>query len=894
MKEAVRPVATTCAYCGVGCGIQAHPASHGQPARVKGLDDHPANFGRLCSKGSALAETLGSEERLLHPEVDGRQTDWQTALDETAARLMAVRDAHGPESIAFYLSGQLLTEDYYVANKLMKGFIGSPHVDTNSRLCMSSSVAGHKRAFGTDTVPNCYEDIELADLVVITGSNMAWCHPVLFQRLKAARAARPEMKIVVIDPRRTDTCDIADLHLAVQPGSDGWLFTGLLAWLGRQGALDYAWLEAHTEGFGPAIQHAQRLCPDLHSIAQATGLKEADISRFYSWFTTRPNTVTLYSQGIHQTSSGSDKVNAILNCHLATGRIGKPGCGPLSLTGQPNAMGGREVGGLANQLAAHLDFTPEALNAVGTFWQAPNLVTGPGKTATEIFEGMLDGSIRAVWIMGTNPAVSLPDGDRIRDALQRCPLVIVSDCIATADTLNYAHIALPAAGWSEKDGTVTNSERRISRQRAFRPAMGEARPDWWIMTQVAQRMGFGRAFEYQTPADIFREHAALSGYRNTPGDLPRDFDISALSEISDDQYDTLMPIQWPVTDAAPCGTARLFAEGGFFTPTGKARLLGIEPEGPAHVTDARFPFALNTGRLRDQWHTMTRTALAPRLNQHHPEPALFMHPADLPDLSLQTGDLAEVTSRWGRAVLRVMPDEGVQPGHAFAPMHWTARFAPFSRINTVVNPAVDPYSKQPEFKHTPVAIQPVRVGTWLTLISTREPTGATAAGLYTARTRLKNGWQTEVALADLPGDDLKTLIKENFPESGADTTEWLEYHDAAHRVHRVAALLEGRLVAVAYLQAMPPTGDRTALHALLSVDTLDAMQRMSLLAGKPLAGQPCEGRTVCACFGVGESRILALKQEGADSVEAISTRTQAGTNCGSCLPEIKRLLKTGR
>ena len=461
-------IRTTCPYCGVGCGVLATVAENGE-VRVSGDPQHPANLGRLCSKGAALAETLDSAGRLLHPVVDGAQVSWETALDCVADGFNRVIAEHGPDAVAFYVSGQLLTEDYYVANKLMKGFIGSANIDTNSRLCMSTAVAAHKRAFGADAVPVCYEDIEIADLVVIVGSNYAWAHPVLYQRLAAAKKSRPDMRVVVVDPRRTATCDIADLHLAIAPGSDAYLFNGLLHHLRREDALDLAYVEAHVEGFAAAFE-AARAVNSIPAVAQVCGVAETDIGEFFRLFARTGPCVTIFSQGINQSSSGVDKASAIINAHLATGRIGRPGMGPFSVTGQPNAMGGREVGGLANQLAAHMDFAdPTSIDLVARFWDAPHIAQAPGLKAVDMFRAIADGRIKAVWIMGTNPVVSMPDADRVRAALMGCELVVVSDCVQQTDTTACADILLPAAGWGEKDGAVTNSERRISRQRPFLP-----------------------------------------------------------------------------------------------------------------------------------------------------------------------------------------------------------------------------------------------------------------------------------------------------------------------------------------------------------------------------------------------------------------------------------------
>ena len=492
MKANGRTVATTCPYCGVGCGVRVQGAQ--QP--VAGDDAHPANAGRLCVKGSALHETLVAQGRLLQPmrrTAEGpsglQPVGWDDALDEVAGRFARTIAEHGPDSVAFYVSGQLLTEDYYVANKLMKGYIGSANIDTNSRLCMSSAVAGHKRAFGEDVVPGCYEDFELADVIVLVGSNTAWCHPVLYQRIVAAKEQRPEMKIVVVDPRRTPTCDIADLHLPLLPGSDVPLFNGLLAWLDAHGARDQAYVAAHTKGLEAALAAAVDSAGDIDAAARACGVQRDKLEAFYALFAAHEKVVTLFSQGVNQSGQGTDKVNSIINCHLLTGRIGRPGMGPFSMTGQPNAMGGREVGGLANTLAAHLDFEPAQRALVQRFWNSPRIASRPGLKAVDLFEAVYSGAVKAIWIVATNPVVSLPDADRVREALRRCEFVVVSDVMQDTDTTQLAHLLLPALGWGEKDGTVTNSERCISRQRAFRPAPGEARPDWWALSAVASRIG---------------------------------------------------------------------------------------------------------------------------------------------------------------------------------------------------------------------------------------------------------------------------------------------------------------------------------------------------------------------------------------------------------------------
>src|SRR5947209_18807989 len=493
---------------------------------------------------------------------------WSDALDHVAHRMQHIVARDGADAVAFYLSGQLLTEDYYVANKLMKGFVGTANVDTNLRLCMSSTVAGHRRAFGADTVPGCYEDLDEADLLVLVGSNAAWCHPVWYQRMLANKQRRGA-RIIVIDPRRTDTATDADLFLGVRPGSDSALFCGLLVHLADNGALDANYIEAHTSGFDEALTRARSMAGSAAATALATGLAEADVAAFFAMFRDTARVVTLYSQGVNQSAHGTDKVNAIPNCHLATARIGKVGASPFSLTGQPNAMGGREVGGLANQLAAHMGFAPPEIDRVRRFWKAPRIATHEGLKAVQMFEAIGRGEIKALWVMGTNPAVSLPDADAVRAALKKLELCVISENVRRNDTVAAgAHVLLPAQAWGEKSGTVTNSERRISRQRSFLPAPGEARPDWWILSEVAKRLGFGAAFDFKSAADVFREHAALSAFEN---DGSRDFDIGALASLSDEGFDGLKPVLWPAREGQTPGE-RFFAQGSFFTNYDKGRV----------------------------------------------------------------------------------------------------------------------------------------------------------------------------------------------------------------------------------------------------------------------------------------------------------------------------------
>src|SRR5262245_44502773 len=878
-------VRTTCPYCGVGCGGLAQPDGHGGAA-ITGDPDHPANFGRLCSKGAALGETLGLSRRLLHPmlrQADGSfaRVDWPMALDRIADGFKRTIDRHGPDAVAFYLSGQLLTEDYYVANKLMKGFLGSANVDTNSRLCMASSVAGHRRAFGADTVPGSYQDLDDADLLVLVGSNAAWCHPVLFQRMVKNKRERGA-KIVVIDPRRTATAVDADLFLPIAPGSDTVLFCGLLAYLADRCALDYGYIDAYTGAFENALARAREIAPGLAATAKLTRLPPAELTRFFDLFLMTPNTVTCFSQGVNQSAQGTDKVNSIINCHLATGRIGRPGQGPFSLTGQPNAMGGREVGGLANQLAAHMAFVPEDIDRVGRFWEAPRMAQHEGLKAVQMFDAVARGRIKALWVMATNPAVSLPRAAQVRDALAKLDLLVVSENVRSNDTVAAgAHILLPAAAWGEKDGTVTNSERRISRQRAFLPLPGDAKPDWWIVMQVARRMGFAEAFPYRGAADVFREHAALSAFENGGR---RDFDIGGLAAISDNAFDALDPLQWPLRQAEQLRDRRFFMHGGFYTADRKARFIAPEIPRPKAATSKHYPFRLNTGRVRDQWHTMTRSGLAPRLAAHLPEPFVEVHPADAGAMKLVDGGFASVTTRWGACVLKVVVSEGQRRGSLFAPIHWSDATASAARIGDLVMPETDRYSGQPDAKATPAAIAPVRFD-YRGFALTRAPIDL-PGGTWWARVAVAHAHGLVFASNDAP-ELWRTRARDLL---GADA-ELAEYVDDERGIFRKAAFVDGVLAGCLFIAPAETAPQWDVVKALFEHATLSEEARRVLLSGRSADGLASAGPIVCACYSVGLATIRAAITDGtATTVDGIGAALRAGTNCGSCLPELKRIV----
>ena len=778
--------------------------------------------------------------------------------------------------MAFYVSGQLLTEDYYVANKLMKGFIGSANIDTNSRLCMASSVAGHRKAFGTDTVPGTYEDMELADLVVLVGSNLAWCHPVLYQRLAAAKEARPEMKVVLIDPRRTKTDALADVHLRIRPDGDAALFSGLLPYLDLRDRIDWDFVDQHTTGFDLALGEAMAL--QWSEVLEQTGLSGNEVERFYELFTETEKVVTVYSQGVNQSSCGTDKVSAILNVHLATARIGKPGQGPFSVTGQPNAMGGREVGGLANMLAGHLNIEdPEHRAVVQDFWQSPTIADKPGLKAVDLFRAVDEGKIKALWIMATNPAVSVPEAAAIEGALAKCPLVVVSDVLETTDTARWAHIRLPAAGWAEKDGTVTNSERRISRQRALVAPEGEAKPDWWIINEVAKRMGYGKGFNHASPAEIFREAAALSGHRT---DVRRDFDVSAKADLSDADFAAMNPFQWPAPKGAEDAETRFFAEGGFYHADQRARFVPVQAKNASRTTE-ELPFVLNTGRIRDHWHTMTRTARSARLSGHLAEPFVELHPLDAARLSIAAADIVKVGNGQGQVLLRALITDAVAPGSVFVPMHWTDQYAAQARVDALVPGLTDPFSGQPAFKNVPVAVERFKAQRFGFAVLRDRPTKIEAD--YWALAKVDGGWALEFAQRFLTADPVPVQL-------GVEQ-DFLSVRDSGTQASRRALFDDSNaLVAAVFTDAEPVQVSRRWAADLLNQSFETSAAKLACLAGRPRGDAPDQGALVCACQNVGLNTITQAITQGCRSVDAIGEATTAGTNCGSCRAELKGIL----
>jgi assimilatory nitrate reductase catalytic subunit len=847
---------TTCPYCGVGCGVLATRAADGLIS-IKGDPDHPANFGKLCSKGHALAETLGVDQRLLHPLVNGTRVPWAEATSLVAQKFSSAIADHGPDSVAFYVSGQLLTEDYYVANKLMKGFIGSANIDTNSRLCMSSAVAGHKRAFGADIVPCNYTDLEAADLVVLTGSNFAWCHPVLFQRLLAAREKRGT-KIAVIDPRRTVTAEAADLHLAIAPQSDVALFNGLLRYLDRQGLADGAFVKDHTEGLEAALIEAQDWT--IEKVAGACGLPTQKIEAFFALFAKMSKTITAFSMGVNQSQCGTDKVNAIINCHLLTGRIGKAGAGPFSITGQPNAMGGREVGGLANMLAAHMEIeNPVHRQSVQGFWNAPRIAVKPGLKAVELFEAVHDGRIKALWIMATNPAVSMPNANFIAQALKTCPFVVVSDVTAKTETARHAQVLLPAQGWGEKDGTVTNSERVISRQRPFMPAAGEARPDWQIITDIARAMGFS-GFDYGSPAEIFAEHARLTTVANNG---TRKLDLSAWTT---QDYSALTPQSW--------GGQHPFADGKFQTSNTRARFVPTRFKAPAQ--DA---ITLNTGRIRDQWHTMTRTGLVPKLFGHRAEPHVEISPQDAARLGIEVAGLVEIHNTKGRSLARALVTDAVQDGHVFQPMHWSRNFANNALSNVVLANERDPVSGQPALKSAQVTLRPYHAAWFGYGIALGKPSNASD---YFATRPLGAGQAFECADQILPAD-WPAFVGTLLP--GVEIASAMQGPNPAQ--YRCLAMKDDKLTFAFFASDKPMVVAREWVQQQLG----KTANSLEILAGRPLAPGEDKGAILCACMNVGRNQISQfLAKTPTASLQIVCDVTGAGTGCGACRLEVQRMI----
>ena len=694
---------TLCPYCGVGCGLLVQ-VEDGAVKRVKGDPDHPSSLGDVCAKAVHLPPALRTADRLLYPQLRTRRdaaparVPWELAVRFVADQIREIVARHGPDAFAFYGSGQLLTEEYYVASKLAKGVLGTNNFDTNSRLCMASAAAGYARSLGSDGPPGAYADIETADCFFLIGTNTADCHPVTWKRIRKRKLAAPEeVAVMVADPRWTETADIADLHLPLRPGSDVALLNSILHVLWKEGMLDPDFVTLHTSGW-PALRPVlARYSPE--NASSITGLSTEIIVAAARRFGRAGAAMTLWSMGINQSHQGTDKNTAILNLHLATGQIGRPGAGPFSLTGQPNAMGGRETGGLAHLLPGYRDVSDaEARAVVERHWGVPagRIGSAPGRSALEVFEGLLDGSVRAVWILCTNPAASMPDLDLIEKALRQAELVIVQDAYHPTETTRFADVLLPAAQWPEKDGVMTSSERRLTYLPKLVEPPGEALPDAVIVTRVARELGYKEAFAYESAAQIFDEFAAL-----TAGT------VCDYSGVSHERLRTEGPLQWPVPAATHPGTPRLYPDLHFPTEDGRARLIPVEHDPPVEVPDASYPLTLTTGRVRDHWHTLTRTGKSPALAARTREPLLEVNLRDAQRAGILDGDFVEITSRRGKAVAQARISETIRQGTCFLPFHWGRQWGFYKAANNLTLSARDPRSKQPELKACAVRIRPL-------------------------------------------------------------------------------------------------------------------------------------------------------------------------------------------
>ena len=862
---------------------------------VKGDPDHPANFGRLCTKGATLHLTAKLDARQLYPELrksrnePRRRVSWDESLDYVVDRFAETIEKHGPDSVAFYLSGQLLTEDYYVFNKLSKALIRTNNVDTNSRLCMSSAVAGYKTTLGADSPPTCYEDIDHTKCLFIAGSNTAFAHPIVFRRIEDAKAKNPDMKIVVVDPRRTDTAQFADLHLAILPGTDVALFNGLLHVMLWEGLLDMDYIREHTEGFDALKDTVREYTPKM--VADICGINEKDIVQAAKWFGAGP-TLSMYCMGLNQSIHGTDKNATLINLHLATGQIGKPGAGPFSLTGQPNAMGGREVGGMANLLSGHRDINNAAHRAeVAKLWNIDDVPAISGKTAVEMFDAVKNGEIKAIWIACTNPAHSMPDLNNVLAALDNAELVVLQDAFNNTDSNQYADVIFPATTWGEKEGTVTNSERRITRLQAAAPKSGDARHDWEIAVDFAQRLekklgSKPSLFPYTTTEQIFNEHR-----ETTRG---RDLDITGLSYPL---LETQGPQQWPFKEGDHQGQARLYTDGVFQTENGKAKFANATYKTTADTTSARQPLHLLTGRLRDQWHGMSRTGTIAQLYNHVDEPLLSMNESDMQRRQLKDGDIVKLSNKRGELNIRIQTSNEVKPAQTFLPMHWGRQFMNGLGANALMPAEVDKISKQPELKHTTIKVEKLNLPWQMTVMRS----GHDLALISQIRQLLSN---FDYATCGLHGreNSMAVLRASHHEAPDADIVAqldsllgmvegapMLQYDDAKRSVSKrilvehnqvTGVRLIGETLAADWLKQVMQQGAFT-----------DELRKWALAPlSTPPTGQKSRGKIICNCYDVSENEIIETCEMGAD-LQTLQAKLKCGTKCGSCVPELKRLVQ---
>jgi len=932
-------VKSTCCYCGVGCGViietTLNQDGHLAVSGVRGDPEHPANFGKLCSKGSTLHLTasplLQKQARLGFPAIrknrgaQPSQVSWSEAIQTVAQGLAKIILEHGPESVGIYVSGQLLTEDYYIFNKLMKGLIGSNNIDTNSRLCMSSAVAGYKQTLGMDAPPCSYEDIEFASTIFITGSNTAFAHPILYRRLEAARQARPEMKVIVVDPRRTDTAKDADLHLQIQPGTDVALYHGMLYLMLWEKWLDDSYIQAFTSGFEDLKNLVRDFTPK--AVANICGIDEKDLYQATQWFAKSPATLSLYCQGLNQSASGTAKNAALINLHLATGQIGKTGAGPFSLTGQPNAMGGREVGGLANLLSAHRDLSnPDHRNEVANLWGVEKVPEKPGLSAIPMFEALRTKELKAIWIVCTNPAQSMPDLNAVHEGLKNAEFVVVQEAYANTATTLYADVLLPATTWAEKVGTVTNSERTISKVNPAIAPFELAKHDWQIALEIAcaleqllpntKKESTTTLFPYSGAEDIWNEHRA-----STAG---RDLDITGLSyQILEE----LGPQQWPMPSGAISGKKRLYEDGIFPTKDQKAHFIATPYVATSETVDARYPFALNTGRLRDQWHGMSRTGTLGTLFAHAPEPSIEISPKDASRMLLTNGDLVHVTSRRGSEIFPVKISEDIANSQAFIAMHWGSEFIsgsagknPGRGVNSLTCNKIDPISGQPELKHAAIRILPANLSWQLVAFGLFPKEQA-----FTIQNNLRKllplfgsahcvlfgreqdsqqiGVSFKAAHQEDPSNEVDGLVahavKEvmrHFQLDESTTDPIMRYADKRRGVIRLVRAKD-KVLAAMLTGSIDSLASTVWLRQYVEQGFDAKLLGRSLLVpfSKPPLALKTASKAICNCFNVKEDLMIdTLKTSQIDTLDQamglLQEKTLCGTNCGSCKPEVKQLI----
>ncbi|MGC9216549.1 molybdopterin-dependent oxidoreductase [Acidithiobacillus sp.] len=906
---------SACPYCGTGCGvIIEHDGQH--ITGVRGDPDHPANYGQLCSKGSNLHLSSAGEDRACEPlqrqrgSEDWSPINWSEAMTQMARTWAGIIHTQGPQAVAFYVSGQLPTEDYYLVNKLAKGFIGTNHIDTNSRLCMASAVTGYKSSLGMDSVPCCYEDLENADCLFIVGANVAYAHPILFRRIEAAKLRRPELQIIVADPRRTPTAAIADVFLPIQPGTDVALFHGMLHILTWEGLVNRAFIDAHTEGWEELKARVQNYTPQW--VAETCAIPVADLRAAAIAFGLAPAALSLWCQGLNQSSHGTDKNVALINLHLATGQIGRPGAGPFSLTGQPNAMGGRETGGMPALLPGHRDVAnPEHRAEIAKIWGVESMHPQPGYTAVPLFQALERGEIETIWITCTNPVLSMPDQTQVQCALEKSRLVILQDSYLGTETAAYADILLPAASWGEREALVTNSERRITHLQRAVPAPGHALPDWVIFRDFAFALGAAldalnhplpgtrdaswtnrarRMFDFADSASIFLEYREC-----TRG---RDLDITGLDFSV---LDELGPQQWPYPQDAQAGQVRLYVDGIFPTPSGRARFRSPEYLGVAEEIDARYPLRLTTGRLRDQWHSMSRTGKVATLFTSDEEAFLEIHPDDAQRLNLSSDVLAKVSSRRGSNILRVRINADLQPGLIFTPMHFGRRFAHAALCNKMTLAAIDPVSGEPEFKHTAVRVEPVIFpwqGTVLRLndqdIYFHAAQRIARQFPYASLSRIRRG-EREGFILRLAGEQPPAASEIHAWDQvlGMDGIDILDYDDGRRGVRKRLCIRGNRLHAA---RLFGEDATRDWLRELLLSATDVQSYRHALFAPKVPVDMDAwvRSRGVCACIGVDEGTLRQHIKAGALTLGQIAQVCGAGGECGSCKPEILDIIRRVR